>query len=141
VGLVLGVMGWSGIPLDVATVMTASVAFGVAVDDTFHYLYHWRRGRSIGLAARVAGQGIVATSFVVAGGFSVLALSGFTPVVRFGLLTALAVALALLVDAVLLPALVGRRDEVIDAKPDQAAGAGAAGLLRRGDRRSTERVR
>jgi len=113
VALVLGGMGWVGIPLDVATVMTGSVVFGMAVDDTFHYLYHRRRSGSVIQAAHIAGQGIVATSIVIAGGFSVLALSGFTPVVRFGLLTTLAVVAALVADAVLLPALVGQRAEEI----------------------------
>ena len=44
---VLGLMGWLGLPLDVATVMTASVVFGLAVDDTFHYLYHHHASGSI----------------------------------------------------------------------------------------------
>lgn len=108
---VLGVMGWLGLPLDVATVMTGSVVFGIAVDDTFHYLYHRRRSGSIQRAAHIAGQGIVATSLVVAGGFAALGASGFAPVMRFGLLTAFAVLVALAADALLLPALVGRRVE------------------------------
>ncbi len=111
VGLVLGLMGFFGVPLDVATVMTGSVAFGIAVDDTFHYLYHRKTSGSILRAAHIAGQGIVATSIVIAGSFCVLALSGFNPVIRFGLLTALAVVVALAIDALLLPALVGRRGE------------------------------
>jgi predicted RND superfamily exporter protein len=110
VGLVLGLMGFLGVPLDVATVMTGSVAFGIAVDDTFHYLYHHKKSGSILCAANIAGQGIVATSIVIAGSFCALALSGFNPVVRFGLLTALAVITALGIDALLLPALVGRRE-------------------------------
>ena len=104
---VLGLMGWAGVTMDIATVMTGSVAFGVAVDDTFHYLYHRRESGGLLRAATIAGQGIVATSLMVAGGFAVLALSGFLPLIRFGLLTALAVLGALAVDALLLPALVG----------------------------------
>jgi hypothetical protein len=112
VAFALGVMGWVGIPMDVATVMTASVVFGLAVDDTFHYLYHRLRSGSIRVAAAIAGQGIVATTLVVAGGFSALGLSDFNPVFRFGLLTAGTVVIALGVDGLLLPALVGRRDEI-----------------------------
>ena len=107
---VVGMMGWLGILSDVATVMVGSVAFGLAVDDTFHYLYHRRKSGSIVEAALIAGQGIVATSFMLAVGLSVLGFSGFNPVVRFGLLTALAVLIALFVDAVLLPALVGEKE-------------------------------
>jgi predicted RND superfamily exporter protein len=107
--LTVGLMGWVGIPVDVATVMVGSVAFGVAVDDTFHYLHHRRKSGSIVRAAHIAGQGIVATTFMIAAGFAVLGLSDFGPVARFGLLTSLAVVLALLVDAFLLPALVGER--------------------------------
>jgi len=103
----LGLMGWLGVPVDVATVMTGSVAFGLAVDDTFHYLHHRRVSGSMLHAAAVAGQGIVATTLIISVGFAVLGLSGFTPVVRFGLLTAVAVLLALLLTAVLLPALLG----------------------------------
>ena len=104
---VLGIMGWLGVPVDVATVMTGSVAFGLAVDDTFHYLHFRQVTGSMTRAAGAVGQGIVATTFMIGAGFLVLGLSGFTPVVRFGLLTALAVVLALILDAVLLPALVG----------------------------------
>ncbi len=104
---VLGLMGWAGVTMDIATVMTGSVAFGVAVDDTFHYLYHRKESGGLLRAATIAGQGIVATSLMVAGGFAVLAFSGFVPLIRFGLLTALAVMGALAVDALLLPALVG----------------------------------
>jgi len=109
--LVVGFMGWLDISVDVATVMVGSVAFGVAVDDTFHYLHHRAKSGSIVKAAAIAGQGIVATTFMIAGGFAVLGLSGFGPVRSFGLLTALAVFGALTIDAVLLPALVGDRDK------------------------------
>jgi hypothetical protein len=112
VAISVGIMGWFRIPLDVATVMTGSVAFGIAVDDTFHYLYHRKKSNSIQQAARIAGQGIVATSFVLTAGFSTLALSGFNPIIRFGLLTALATFTALIVDATLLPALIGKRTEL-----------------------------
>lgn len=109
--MALGAMGWLGISMDVASVMTGSVAFGLAVDGTFHYLYHRKKSGSVFCAARIAGQGIVANSIVIAGSFCVLALSGFDPVMRFGLLTAFAIALALVADALLLPALIGRVDE------------------------------
>ena len=115
--IVVGLMGWLGINADVATVMVGSIAFGLAVDDTFHYLYHRKKTGSIRRAAAIAGQGIVATTFMIAVGLSVLALSGFGPVVRFGLLTALGVLCALGIDAVVLPALVGESAKDSDAHP------------------------
>ena len=121
---VLGLMGWLGVKVDIATVMTGTVAFGVAVDDTFHYLYHRKESGGLLRAASIAGQGIVATSLMVAGGFAVLALSGFVPLVRFGLLTSLAVLGALLVDSLLLPVLVGcSRDQACQREltPDDSA--------------------
>jgi len=111
----IGTMGLLGVPMDVATVMIGSVAFGVAVDDTFHYLYHRKESGSIMRAARIAGQGIVATTLVIAGGFAVLGFSGFNPVVRLGLLLAYGTVVALVANSVLLPAIVGRRSEVEEA--------------------------
>ena len=106
---IVGAMGWLGIAMDVATVMIGSVAFGLAVDDSFHMLYHRRESGSVIHAARIAGQGIVATTFVIAGGFAVLGLSGFAPVVRLGLMLSFGAVAALAVDALLLPALLGER--------------------------------
>jgi hypothetical protein len=120
--MVMGAMGWLGIEVDVATVMMGSVVFGLAVDDTFHYLYHRRATGSIRCAAAIAGQGIVATSLVVAAGFASLGLSGFLPVVRFGLLSAFGVAIALGFDAIVLPALVGSRRELDMACVEEVGG-------------------
>lgn len=112
VGVAAALMGWLSIPLDVATVMTASVVYGLAVDDTYHYLHHRRVTGSLLQGARIVGQGIVGTTLAVGGGFMVLALSGFNPVVRFGALTAFAMAVALAVDMVILPVLVADRNDL-----------------------------
>lgn len=111
VAAVLGAMGWFGVSLDVATIMTGSVVFGLAVDDTFHYLYHRKESGSLRQAAGIAGQGIVATTAVVTLGFASLGLSGFLPVLSFGLLTAFGALSALGIDALLLPALLGDESE------------------------------
>lgn len=108
VGLVVAAMGWLGISVDVATVMTASVAYGLAVDDTYHFLHHHRESGDVFSAARIVGQGIVGTTLAVGCGFLVLALSGFNPVVRFGSFTALALVLALGSDMLLLPVILGK---------------------------------
>ena len=109
VWLVLGAMGWLQVPLDVASVMTASVAFGLAVDNTYHFLYQYRRQSQVVEVARLTGDGIISNSLVVAGGFVVLGASGFVPVTRFGLLTAISIVLALAADLLVLPALLSLR--------------------------------
>ena len=112
---VLGAMGWLGISLEGPTVMIAAVALGLAVDDTLHFLGEFRtraRDRSASEAAietqeRIAGAQLL-TSLVLAAGFGACALSDFVPVARFGALMALAVAMALASDLLLVPALVAR---------------------------------
>ena len=109
---VLGVMGWVGIPLDIATVMVASIALGLAVDDTLHTLGHFRRlgarrGAKEGMARtlEITAPAYVLTGIVLVAGFGVCGFSDFAPTARFGLLTALAVSLAVVGDLLLLPAL------------------------------------
>lgn len=113
--LAAGVMAWGAIPLDVVTVMVASVNLGIVVDDTIHVTHAWRAARAEGLdgdaalalALRRTGRAVVFTSVVLALGFAVLMLSDFRPTARFGGLTALTVVVALAADLVLLPALLG----------------------------------
>lgn len=119
VAAVLGAMGWLGVSLDVATIMTGSVVFGLAVDDTFHYLYHRKTTGSIRKAAGIAGQGIVATTMVITLGFASLGFSGFIPVLSFGLLTGFGTLAALGIDAFLLPALLGDRTGDVGASERQ----------------------
>ena len=112
VALVLGVMGFSGVRLDIATVTVAAVVLGIIVDDSVHVLYGLRRelaaGRSfenaIRKVARAAGVAVVSTSFVFAAGFFVIALAGSNAVANPGLLTTVAVVAALVMDLVMLPA-------------------------------------
>ncbi|MCB9797066.1 MAG: MMPL family transporter [Alphaproteobacteria bacterium] len=113
VGLVLGLMGAVGIPIDLATLLIASIVIGVAVDDSIHYLHQYRVGRAQGLARedalrqalRHAGRALVSTSLILAIGFSAFLASSLANVRRFGLLVAAACILALLCNLILLPAL------------------------------------
>ena len=112
--LILGLMGWSGIPLDISTVMIASIAIGIVVDDTIHFLYRYRRETQAGEAAMegikrafdAVGPPILIISIVLSGGFFVMALSNFAPTSYFGLLSGLTVLVAILGDLILLPALI-----------------------------------
>jgi predicted RND superfamily exporter protein len=108
---VLGIMGWFGIPLDIATVMVASVVLGLAVDDTIHSLGHFRElaphsgaFEAVALTLERTAPAYLVTGFILAAGFGVCSLSDFAPTARFGGLTALAIALAVLGDLFLLPA-------------------------------------
>ncbi|MEE8105000.1 MAG: MMPL family transporter [Planctomycetota bacterium] len=100
-------------PLDGATVMVAAVVLGLAVDNTFH-LMHAARGsgmRSVLQAFDRVGRAAAVSSGALALGFASLAISGFAPTARFGMLCALGAAFALVSDLVLLPALWVRRDQ------------------------------
>ncbi len=108
-----GVMGWFKIPLDVTTVMIASVTIGIAVDDTIHYLVWYRRNVLSGLdieasvvkTALDVGKPIALTSLVLCMGFLVLCLGSVIPMRLFGLLTCLSIFFAFIGDIILLPAL------------------------------------
>jgi predicted RND superfamily exporter protein len=114
VWLVLGVMGWAGIPLDLATVMVASTTLGLALDDTLHTLVPFRRHvgergsfEALLHAVEKNAAAYSASGLVLGLGFLVCALSDFAPIRRFGGLSALAIALAVSADFLLVPALLG----------------------------------
>jgi predicted RND superfamily exporter protein len=111
VGLVLGLMGWLGVKLDMATALVASVALGLSVDDTFHCLLQFRRERKVHPFAeslyhsyRVTGPGVILSSLAVAAGFAALNLSEFAPFANFGTMVGIATGGSTLGNLVLLPA-------------------------------------
>ncbi len=111
VALVLGLMGWLGIKLDMATALVASVALGLSVDDTFHCLLQFRRERTVRDFRRrlfdsymITGPGVLLSSLAVAVGFLALRLSEFIPFVNFGTMVGIATAGSTLGNLVLLPA-------------------------------------
>ncbi len=111
---VLAAMAVTRTPLNAATAMVASIALGIAVDNTAHVLEHVRRYRAGGAtAASAAAEAVgavapamIATTVSVAIGFFALALSAFIPIRAFGLLAAWAMLVAVVADLVLLPALI-----------------------------------
>jgi predicted RND superfamily exporter protein len=150
VGLVLGLMGWLGVKLDMATALVASVALGLSVDDTFHCLLQYRRERatrpfteSLFDSYAVTGPGVLLSSLAVAVGFAALRLSEFAPFSNFGTMVGIATAGSTLGNLVLLPACLaigerfarrfptrsGRgRDEVsVDVSPGAVERAGGPG--------------
>ncbi len=110
----LGTMGFTGIPLDVVTVMVASIAMGVGIDAAIQYTVRYRaeleacggdRRAAVTRAHATVGRAIwIATTIVVAG-FSTLALSRFVPTATFGLFTALAMLMGQFAALTLLPSL------------------------------------
>ena len=111
--MILAFMGFVGIPLDMMTITIAAIVIGIGVDDAIHYLHRYKEERDAGATAREAvershrssGNALYFTSITVIAGFSVLSLSNFVPTVYFGMLTAMAMGLALVANLTLLPAL------------------------------------
>ena len=111
--VVFGVMCHLKIEIDIGTMMTASVAMGVAVDDTIHFLSWFRahldegmnRAEAVIQAYRRVGPAMTQTTIVGGLGLFVFALSTFTPTQRFGTLMLVMLATALAGDLILLPAL------------------------------------
>jgi uncharacterized protein len=111
--LVLGLMGWAGIPLDLMTVTIAAIVIGIGVDDTIHYIHRYREELRVDGDAWQAvsrchgsiGKAMYYTSVTIVLGFSILVLSAFIPTITFGLLTGLAMTVALLANLMLLPVL------------------------------------
>jgi predicted RND superfamily exporter protein len=108
VGLTLGLMGFTGIPLDVATATIATVILGLVVDDTVHILQP-AAGRGLADSMRIAvsrsGGTLLLTTTVLALGFLVLGYAEIRSVAWFGFLTGFAMIVAILTDLLLLPAL------------------------------------
>lgn len=111
--LTVGVTGWFKIPLDSDTLLVLPIAIGIAVDDTIHFLTHYRgellaghsRLESIKNTLREVGQAMIFTSIILTTGFMIFLSSIYVPFRNFGLLSAIAISSALLADLFFLPAL------------------------------------
>ena len=107
-----GIMGWLNIPLDTATTMLASIAIGIGVDYTVHFLAKYRRERrakslsndAVSETIRTTGRAIVYNVVAVAAGFAVLLFSSFGPIATLGALVALSMGISGLAALTLLPA-------------------------------------
>jgi predicted RND superfamily exporter protein len=131
--MIFGVMGYLAIPLDMSTILVGSIVLGLVVDDTIHFLHHFRRayddadtvqtcptqaGRvehAVFETLNTTGRALVITSIVLCGGFFIFTTSFLLCNIRFGILTGSAVIFALVADFFLIPALLalvygGKRD-------------------------------
>lgn len=111
--ITVGVAGWFKIPLDSDTLLVLPIAIGIAVDDTIHFLTHYRgelmaghkRLDAIKTTLREVGQAMIFTSVILTTGFLIFLPSIYVPFRNFGLLSAIAISMALLADLFFLPAL------------------------------------
>ncbi|MGB0588371.1 MAG: efflux RND transporter permease subunit [Myxococcota bacterium] len=132
--LVAGFMGYADIRIDMANLLIASIAIGIAVDDTIHFLHRYRVHKTafgdmeaaIADSLSHAGRAMAGTTLILGLGFSVYFASVMKNLQNFGLLIALTVVLALLVDLVFGPALIRA---VFKDTPDEEeqTGEGATG--------------
>lgn len=108
------VMGYAGIPIKVSTILVFSVAFGISVDNTIHYLAkyrqelqvtNWSIRSSVVLALKETGQSMIYTSVILLFGFGIFCLSGFGGTFALGLLTSITLFAAMLANLILLPSL------------------------------------
>jgi len=113
ISCVLGVMGWLHIPLDMMTITIAAIGVGLADDDTIHYIHRFKHEvetdrnyhEALHQSHDSIGHAIYYTTVTLVIGFSILSLSNFIPTIYFGLLTVLAITMALLASLTLLPQL------------------------------------
>jgi len=113
VGMNFGVMGYLGIPLDVATAMIASIAIGIGVDYSIHFVSRYRkemrgtqdRSEALVTATKTTGRGISFNAITLTLGFGVLLFSSFYFMTVFGLLLALTMLISSLAALTLIPAI------------------------------------
>lgn len=108
-----GIMGLLNIPLDTDTLLIAPMIIGIAVDDTIHFLTHYRvalaetqdMNKALSSTVKRVGRAVMFTTLVLSLGFIVLSFSDYMGVAKIGIFGALAIVVALLCDLLLLPAL------------------------------------
>jgi predicted RND superfamily exporter protein len=109
-----GLMGYLGVPIKPSTILVFSIAFGISVDDTIHFLAkyrqelqanHWKIKKSVYAALRETGVSMFYTSIVLFFGFSVFTISSFGGTVALGALVSITLLFAMLSNLILLPSL------------------------------------
>lgn len=139
---VFGIIGWLGQPVDIGAMVTASVALGIAVDDTLHFLTGYREGRQAGqpsgravtTAYRRSATAMVHTTLICGLALLPHAVSSCVPVSRFAWLMLTLLAAALVGDLLLLPAILllrsrGRAFRGVSSPARQGAGSGTGAVV------------
>jgi predicted RND superfamily exporter protein len=145
--MVLGYMGWTGIPIDGSNLMVGAIVIGLAVDDTIHFMHNFRRyyaqsgdaREAIHRTLQTTGRALLLTTLVLSAGFYVSATAYLSSMFIFGLLAGSAILIALLANLLLAPALMvlaTRREQATSAADRQRplsprAPSGAGGVAPR----------
>ena len=123
------IMGYFGIPIKASTILVFSVAFGISVDNTIHYLAKYRQDlqatnwdmlSSVVLALKETGQSMIYTSIILFFGFGIFCLSSFGGTFALGALTAITLFAAMLANLILLPSLLLTMEHSITKKTFRA---------------------
>lgn len=112
--LSFGLMGLLGLPLDADTLLIAPIIIGIAVDDTIHFMTHYRidlartgsMSKALISTIRDVGQAVMFTTMVIALSFALLSFSGHLGMAKMGFFGAIAIFFALLCDLFLIPAMI-----------------------------------
>lgn len=123
--LTAGIMGWFGIPLKPSTILVFSIAFGISVDDTIHYLAKyrqelksngWKIGEAVLSAIHETGVSMFYTSIVLFFGFSIFIASDFGGTQALGILVSLTLLFAMLSNLLILPSFLMTLEKWVDAR-------------------------
>jgi len=133
--LTLGLMGWLGIALDTFTLLIGSIAIGLAVDDTIHFMHVFRKyyedvkdtRLAVRETLRTTGHALLVTSIVLSLSFFIYAFASLTNLVKFGMLTGVTVIFAFVADISLSPALMALSTRGDREAAERSAGNGADG--------------
>ncbi len=111
--LMLGVIGATAVPMDLFTMMVGSIAIGLAVDDTIHFMHNFRRyyeqsgdpNQAVFKTLHTTGRAMLVTTVVLSLGFFIFVFASMNNLFYFGLLTSFTIVMALVADYLLAPAL------------------------------------
>lgn len=111
--IMLGAMGWIGMPMDMFAMLVGSIAIGLAVDDTIHFMHNFRKyfeltgdaEEAVRKTMHTTGRAMIVTSCVLSIGFFIYMFAYMTSFYNFGLLTGFTIIMALMADFFVAPAL------------------------------------
>ncbi len=123
--VMLGVMGALSFPMDAFTMMVGSIAIGLAVDDTIHFMHNFRRYYeekgdpvwAVQETLHTTGRAMLVTTVVLSIGFFIFMFADMKNIFNFGFLTGLTIVLALLSDYFIAPALMVLANKAVSNKP------------------------
>ena len=128
IALTLALMDLAGIPLNLFTMLVGSIAIGLAVDDTVHFMHHFHRyldqtgcvETSVRQTLQTSGRAMLVTSIVLSAGFFIFCLADMKNLIDFGLLTGITILTALAADFIVAPALMALRYRGLARKEGQS---------------------